>query len=98
MKSRGRDIPHPAIGRARRMQVPVTTTQAAVMIEAVEPHAQLIIIDEIGTASEAEAAGTIAERGVRVPIGTATATVENPGVLRIPLLADLVGEVQAMSL
>ena len=60
------DIPHPAIGQARRMQVPVTAAQAAVMIEAVENHMpEVIIIDEIGTASEAEAARTIAERGVR---------------------------------
>jgi Uncharacterized protein conserved in bacteria len=91
------DIPHPAIGRARRMQVPVTTTQAAVMIEAVENHMpEVIIIDEIGTASEAEAARTIAERGVRL-IGTAHGnTLEN--LVFNPTLADLVGGVQAVTL
>ena len=44
------DIPHPAIGRARRMQVPTPTMQHAVMIEAVENHRpEVIVIDEIGT-------------------------------------------------
>jgi len=58
------DIPHPAIGRARRMQVPTPALQHAVMIEAVENHMpEVIIIDEIGTELEAQAARTIAERG-----------------------------------
>ena len=42
------DIPHPAIGHARRMQVTTPTKQHAVMIEAVENHMpQVIVIDEI---------------------------------------------------
>ena len=61
------DIPHPAIGRARRMQVPSPTEQHGVMIEAVENHMpEVIIIDEIGTELEANAARTIAERGVQL--------------------------------
>ena len=61
------DIPHPGIGRARRMQVAHTAEQHAVMIEAVENHMpQVIIIDEIGTELEAAAARTIAERGVQL--------------------------------
>jgi stage III sporulation protein SpoIIIAA len=32
------DVPHPAIGAARRMQVPDATQQHRVMIEAVENH------------------------------------------------------------
>src|SRR5438552_17146599 len=61
------DIPHPGIGRARRMQVPTPTQQHAVMIEAVENHMPEVIgIDEIGTELEAEAARTIAERGVQL--------------------------------
>ncbi|MEN6305731.1 MAG: AAA family ATPase, partial [Armatimonadia bacterium] len=65
------DIPHPAIGRARRMQVPNTEEQHDVMIEAVENHMpEVIVIDEIGTADDAFAARTIAERGVQL-IGTA---------------------------
>ncbi len=44
------DIPHPAIGRARRMQVARPELQHQVMIEAVENHMpEVIVIDEIGT-------------------------------------------------
>ncbi|MCB0129276.1 MAG: AAA family ATPase, partial [Caldilineaceae bacterium] len=65
------DIPHPAIGRARRMQVPLPDLQHEVMIEAVENHMpEVIIIDEIGRELEAVAARTIAERGVQL-VGTA---------------------------
>ncbi|NTU83990.1 MAG: AAA family ATPase, partial [Chloroflexales bacterium] len=65
------DIPHPGIGRARRMQVPRPAEQHAVMIEAVENHMpEVIVIDEIGTELEAMAARTIAERGVQL-VGTA---------------------------
>ena len=65
------DIPHPAIGDARRMQVTTPTRQHAVMIEAVENHMpEVIVIDEIGTEPEAQAARTIAERGVQL-VGTA---------------------------
>ncbi|MFN2217321.1 MAG: AAA family ATPase, partial [Anaerolineae bacterium] len=51
------DIPHPAIGRARRMQVAQPELQHEVMIEAVENHMpEVIIIDEIGRELEAAAA------------------------------------------
>ncbi|MGQ9568965.1 MAG: AAA family ATPase, partial [Anaerolineae bacterium] len=61
------DIPHPAIGRARRMQVATPALQHEVMIEAVENHMpEVIIIDEIGRELEAAAARTIAERGVQL--------------------------------
>ncbi|MCK5434115.1 MAG: AAA family ATPase, partial [Dehalococcoidales bacterium] len=72
------DIPHPAIGHARRMQVITPAMQHAVMIEAVENHMpEVIIIDEIGTELEAQAARTIAERGVQL-VGTAHGnTLEN---------------------
>ena len=64
------DIPHPAIGRARRMQVARPELQHHVMIEAVENHMpEVIVIDEIGTELEALAARTIAERGVQL-VGT----------------------------
>jgi stage III sporulation protein SpoIIIAA len=91
------DIPHPAIGNARRMQVPHPERQHAVMIEAVENHMpEVIIVDEIGTAAEAMAARTIAERGVQL-IGTAHGnTLEN--VVANPTLADLVGGVQTVTL
>ena len=55
------DVPHPAVGRARRMQVAKPSLQHEVMIEAVENHnPEVIIIDEIGRELEAEAARTIA--------------------------------------
>ena len=38
------DIPHPAVGRARRMQVPTPSAQHAVMIEAVENHMPEVIV------------------------------------------------------
>src|SRR5436190_8883375 len=61
------DIPHPGIGRARRMQVAAPSLQHAVMIEAVENHMpEVVVIDEIGTEQEAGAARTIAERGVQL--------------------------------
>ncbi len=91
------DIPHPGIGLARRMQVTDPALQHAVMIEAVENHMpEVIVIDEIGTQAEAEAARTIAERGVTL-IGTAHGqTLEN--LLMNPTLSDLVGGVGAVTL
>lgn len=91
------DIPHPAIGHARRMQVATPDKQHAVMIEAVENHMpEVIIIDEIGTELEAQAARTIAERGVQL-IGTAHGnTLEN--LILNPTLSDLVGGIQTVTL
>ena len=91
------DIPHPAIGHARRMQVPTPTMQHAVMIEAVENHMpEVIIIDEIGTSLEAEAARTIAERGVQL-VGTAHGNIlEN--LMMNPTLSDLIGGIQTVTL
>jgi len=91
------DIPHPAIGHARRMQVATPTMQHAVMIEAVENHMpEVIIIDEIGTELEAQAARTIAERGVQL-IGTAHGnTLDN--LMVNPTLSDLIGGIQAVTL
>ncbi len=91
------DIPHPAIGRARRMQVPTPVMQHAVMIEAVENHMpEAIIIDEIGTELEAQAARTIAERGVQV-VGTAHGNTLDNLILN-PTLADLIGGIQTVTL
>jgi stage III sporulation protein SpoIIIAA len=91
------DIPHPAIGRARRMQVATPTAQHGVMIEAVENHMpEVIVIDEIGTELEAGAARTIAERGVQL-IGTAHGnTLEN--LMMNPTLSDLIGGIQSVTL
>ncbi|MGI8587576.1 MAG: R3H domain-containing nucleic acid-binding protein [Chloroflexia bacterium] len=91
------DIPHPSIGRARRMQVPSPARQHAVMIEAVENHMpEVIVIDEIGTELEAGAARTIAERGVQL-VGTAHGTtLEN--LMLNPTLSDLIGGIQTVTL
>ena len=91
------DIPHPGIGRARRMQVRTPALQHAVMIEAVENHMpQCIVIDEIGIELEAIAARTIAERGVQL-VATAHGTnLEN--LLVNPTLNDLVGGIQTVTL
>jgi stage III sporulation protein SpoIIIAA len=91
------DIPHPAIGRARRMQVARPELQHQVMIEAVENHMpEVIVIDEIGTELEAQAARTIAERGVQL-VGTAHGNhIEN--LIKNPTLSDLVGGIQAVTL
>ena len=91
------DIPHPAIGHARRMQVSSSHLQHAVMIEAVENHMpQVIVIDEMGTELEAAAARTIAERGVQL-IATAHGNSLDNLILN-PTLSDLVGGIQTVTL
>jgi stage III sporulation protein SpoIIIAA len=91
------DIPHPGIGAARRMQVPVPALQHAVMIEAVENHMpEVIVIDEIGTEAEALASRTIAERGVQLIATAHGNTLDN--LLQNPTLSDLVGGIQAVTL
>ena len=91
------DIPHPAIGKARRMQVRTPSLQHEVMIEAVENHMpQVIVIDEIGTELEAHAARTIAERGVQL-IGTAHGNNLDNLMLN-PTLSDLIGGIQSVTL
>ena len=91
------DVPHPAIGHARRMQVATPTEQHAVMIEAVENHMpQVIIIDEMGTEQEAAAARTIAERGVQLVATAHGNTLDN--LILNPTLSDLIGGVQSVTL
>jgi len=91
------DLPHPSIGKARRMQVSNHQNQHEVMIEAVENHMpEIIIIDEIGTELESTAARTIAERGVQL-VGTAHGnTLEN--LIKNPTITDLIGGVQYVTL
>jgi stage III sporulation protein SpoIIIAA len=91
------DVPHPAIGHARRMQVVTPARQHAVMIEAVENHMpQVIIIDEMGTEEEATAARTIAERGVQLIATAHGNTLDN--LILNPTLSDLIGGVQTVTL
>lgn len=91
------DIPHPGIGASRRMQVPRPDLQHAVMIEAVENHMpEVIVIDEIGTEAEAQAARTIAERGVQLIATAHGRTLDN--LLMNPTLSDLLGGIHAVTL
>ncbi|MEE8392023.1 MAG: R3H domain-containing nucleic acid-binding protein [Anaerolineae bacterium] len=91
------DIPHPAVGRARRMQVEMPSLQHEVMIEAVENHnPEVIIIDEIGRELEAEAARTIAERGVQLIATAHGNTLDN--LFLNPTLSDLVGGIESVTL
>ncbi|MFM7141177.1 MAG: R3H domain-containing nucleic acid-binding protein [Alphaproteobacteria bacterium] len=91
------DIPHPGIGRARRMQVASPERQHAVMIEAVENHMpEVVVIDEIGSEAEAAAARTIAERGVQLVATAHGRSLDN--LLSNPTLADLLGGVHAVTL
>jgi stage III sporulation protein SpoIIIAA len=91
------DVPHPSIGRARRMQVREPVLQHEVMIEAVENHnPEVIVIDEIGRELEAVAARTIAERGVQLVATAHGNSLEN--LLLNPTLSDLVGGIESVTL
>jgi stage III sporulation protein SpoIIIAA len=91
------DIPHPAVGRARRMQVAEPVLQHEVMIEAVENHMpEVIVIDEIGRELEALAARTIAERGVQLIATAHGNTLEN--LVLNPTLRDLIGGIESVTL
>lgn len=91
------DVPHPAVGRARRMQVSQPSLQHEVMIEAVENHnPEVIVIDEIGRELEALAARTIAERGVQLVATAHGRTLEN--LLLNPTLSDLIGGIESVTL
>src|SRR5215204_120840 len=91
------DIPHPAIGRSRRMQVKTPALQHSVMIEAVENHMpEVIVIDEIGTEAEALASRTIAERGVQLIATAHGNSLDN--LLMNPTLADLLGGIHSVTL
>lgn len=91
------DYPHPAIGKARRMQVKQPEYQKDIMIEAVENHTpEVIVVDEIGTEAEAQAARTIAERGVMLIATAHGNALEN--LIKNPTLSDLVGGIQSVTL
>ncbi len=91
------DVPHPGIGRARRMQVATPELQHKTMIEAVENHMpEVVVIDEIGTELEATASRTIAERGVMLVATAHGNQIDN--LLKNPTLSDLVGGIQSVTL
>jgi len=91
------DTPHCAIGKSRRMQVPSPEMQKDVMIEAVENHMpEVVVVDEIGTEKEAQAARTIAERGVMLIATAHGNTIEN--LMKNPMLSDLIGGLESVTL
>ena len=91
------DVPHAAIGSARRMQVKQPEFQKDIMIEAVENHTpEVIVVDEIGTEAEAQAARTIAERGVMLIATAHGNSLES--LIKNPTLSDLVGGIQSVTL
>lgn len=91
------DTPHPAVGHARRMQVRQPEYQKDIMIEAVENHTpEVIVVDEIGTEAEAQAARTIAERGVMLIATAHGNSLES--LIKNPTLSDLVGGIQSVTL
>jgi stage III sporulation protein SpoIIIAA len=60
-------VPHPFLGRARRIQVPRRAEQLRVLVEVLQNHSpEYVIIDEIGTAAEAEAAWSMSQRGIKL--------------------------------
>jgi len=83
-------VPHPAIGMARRIQVPDPSVQAKILMQAVANHGPAaIVIDEIGFHGDVDAVVTIARRGVQM-----LATVhgsELRDVVENPHLAPLLG-------
>ena len=91
------DTPHPAVGHARRMQVRQPEYQKDIMIEAIENHTpEVIVVDEIGTEAEAQAARTIAERGVMLIATAHGNSLES--LIKNPTLSDLVGGIQSVTL
>ncbi|HEV2283436.1 MAG TPA: ATP-binding protein [bacterium] len=93
-------VPHPAIGGARRLQVPLfdpsrpTTLgdrQAHLVLQAVVNHgAESLVVDEIGFESDARVIRTMARRGVQL-VATAHGRRLQDVVLN-PDLACLVGD------
>lgn len=91
------DVPHTAIGKARRMQVTKPELQKSVMIEAVENHTpEAVVVDEIGTEEETLASRTIAERGVMLVATAHGNTLDN--LIKNPLLWDLIGGIKSVTL
>lgn len=83
-------VPHPGIGRSRRLQVPSLEAQPRVLLEALVNHwPEVLVVDEIGYRGDAEVLATIARRGVQVLATAHGRSLED--VLFNPALADLVG-------
>jgi stage III sporulation protein SpoIIIAA len=91
------EVPHEAVGRARRLMVGHHKQQAEVMIEAVENHTpNVVVIDEISNWAEAKAARTIAQRGVKLIATVHGEILEN--VINNPDVCSLVGGAKSVTL
>ncbi len=89
------NIPHPAIGTARRIQVPNRADQYRLLLEAVQNHSpELIVIDEISTREDAAAVASIAERGVQLVATAHGRTLQN--LVKNTELSLLVGGVHTV--
>jgi stage III sporulation protein SpoIIIAA len=99
-------VPHPAIGSARRLQIPLPdherlvdtgARQAGVILQAViNHHAETIIVDELGFAADAQIARTIARRGIQLIATAHGASLRD--VIFNSELACLVGDLQTIVL
>lgn len=90
-------MPHPAVGRARRLQVPKDRLQHQVMQEAVENHTpEVLVVDEIGNRDEAEACRTFAQRGVQLVATAHGRTLQD--LIENPELKDLIGGVKTVTI
>jgi stage III sporulation protein SpoIIIAA len=99
-------IPHPAIGGARRLQVPLADRsrpstaddrQARLVLQAVVNHgAEVLIVDEIGFEPDARVVRTMVRRGVQV-VATAHGRRLQDVVLN-PDLGGLVGRPRTITL
>jgi stage III sporulation protein SpoIIIAA len=99
-------IPHSAIGSARRLQIPLPEfnrsaetgpLQAAIILQAVINHrAETIIVDELGFAADAQIARTIARRGIQLIATAHGASLKD--VVYNAELACLVGEMHTIVL
>lgn len=90
-------IPHPAVGRARKMSVPFGRSQYDILLQAVENHwPQVLIIDEISDAREVETVRTIARRGVQL-LGTVHGC-ELQDIIDNPTLNYLLGGIKTVTL
>lgn len=91
------DIPHPAVGRARKMSVPNGKTQHEMMLLAVEnTYPEVLVIDEISDDREVIAAKTVSKRGVQLLASAHGKTLSD--LLQNPPLVNLLGGVKTVTL
>jgi hypothetical protein len=90
-------VPHPAVGSARRFVLPPGVPQASVLIQALTNHnPDVIVVDELSGTADIEAARSICHRGVNL-IATAHAT-SLPYLLSNPALNPVLGGLREVTL